>query len=171
MKYPKIRSFQGRLCKKGTKWHFCISCVLHSAFPFQTRDAVGSPSYLLPAPWGCLLEGGTQTAVGLGREIKPLYSSSQSALHADATEEDLRQSLNVGWKHPWARQLLGCVASLDKYQAEEAQEQGERGSAVCQPATQKAEHLHWDKIAHTSFKWTNIFCPVYHRLKHCFDLW
>ncbi|KAG7231107.1 hypothetical protein INR49_027147 [Caranx melampygus] len=68
-----------RLFDNGGKW------VLK-----RQLDTAQSGVQLGP-PWGCLLEGGTQTAVGLGREIKHLYSSSQSAPQPDATEEDLRQ--------------------------------------------------------------------------------
>lgn len=108
------------------QWYY-ILCVL-TAFPFQTRSAVGPPSYLLPVPQGCLREGGTQAAVGLGREIKHLNSAPQP----DATEEDCRQTLNSGWMLPWARHLLDFVGSLDRYQAEKAQEQDEHGTVLCQ---------------------------------------
>lgn len=110
--------------------HTVVSVL--AAFPFQTRATVCCCSYyLLPTPRGWLQEGGTQT-VGLGREIKHLNSSSHSQTpQPDATEEDRRQSVNSGKKHPSAWQLLDCVGSLDRYQAEKAQEQGDHGTVLC----------------------------------------
>lgn len=52
----------------------------HSLSFFKTRAAEGPSSYLLPVPRGSLQEGGTQAAVGLGREIKHLNSSRHSRL-------------------------------------------------------------------------------------------
>lgn len=131
--------------------HTVVSVL--AAFPFQTRATVCCCSYyLLPTPRGWLQEGGTQT-VGLGREIKHLNSSSHSQTpQPDATEEDRRQSVNSGKKHPSAWQLLDCVGSLDRYQAEKAQEQGDHGTVLC------LLHRHqssWrDKtLNYVSFKW------------------
>lgn len=129
------------------QWYYIVGIL--TAFPFQSRAAVGSSSYLLPAPGGCLQEGGTQTAVGLGREIKhQQLQQAQAAPQPDATEEDRKQTLNSGWMHPWARRLLDCVGSLDRYQAERGP--GARWAWHHDvPATQTAEQLHRDKSTTT----------------------
>lgn len=116
-----------------------------TAFLFQTRASVGSSSYLLPMPRGCLQEGGTLTAVGLGREIKHLNSAPQP----DAMVQDRSQTLNSGWMHPWAKQLLDCVGSLNRYRGPEARWAWHR----VVPATQKAEQLDRDKTHFISLKW------------------
>lgn len=122
----------------------------HSLSIFKTRATEGPSSYLLPVPRGSLQEGGTQAAVGLGREIKHLNSSSHSQLLGQMHQRGIAGKLkNPGWNHPSARQLLDCVGSLDRYQAEKAQEQGEHGAVLCQ-LHRKAEQLDRDKTLNYS---------------------
>lgn len=106
-------------------------CPLILSFSNQSRCG---PFFLSAAKASGLPAGGRDAdSSWTGQEDKaPRLQQPHSAPQPEAPEEDRRQTLNWGWKHPSARQLLDCVASLDRYQAEEAQERGEHGPVLCQ---------------------------------------
>lgn len=96
----------------------------------------------------CRREGHRQ-AVGLGSEIKHLNSSSHSELLSQMQRRKIADKLNVGWKHPWATQLLDCVTHW--IDTKQRRPWARWAWHCCVPATQKAEQLNRDKIL--SFKW------------------
>lgn len=111
--------------------------ILHTLCPhslsFSNQIRCG-PSLLSAASASGLPAGGRDTGsswTGQGDKA-PQLQQPQSAPQPDATEEDCRQTLNSGWMRPWARHLLDFVGSLDRYQAEKAQEQDEHGTVLCQ---------------------------------------
>lgn len=131
---PKIRSFEGCLCENSSEWYFYIAGVLTHSFSFSHQSCWG-PFLLSTASASGLPAGGRDKEsswTGQGDKA-PQLQQPESAPRPDATEEDRRQTANVGWNHPWARQLLDCVGPLDRYQAEKAHERGEHGTVVCQP--------------------------------------